>query len=212
MQERTDHDSNNDVVWNEPGTNNIGQTAADTGVMLSSTVPSACIRYGPSTSFCEVGKQLAESFTLNRRQTIAFRLLCRQLDRVKRAQRGLPQLCQYIGGEGGTGKSRIINAVVELFASRGISHRLLITATAGAPAAGINGITIHSACNFSKEISRSFSRSSDELAIAYFNGSPHKRAGQNGVAGQRYADHRRSQHARCPNVARRGRATSRAAR
>jgi hypothetical protein len=43
---------------------------------------------------------------------------------------------------------------------------LLVTATAGAAAAGINGITIHSACNFPKDISRSVSRSSsDGLAL-----------------------------------------------
>ena len=38
-----------------------------------------------------------------------------------------------------------------LFASKGMSHRLLVTATSGTAAARINGITIHSACNFSKD-------------------------------------------------------------
>jgi hypothetical protein len=123
MQERTDHNSNSDVVRKGFGANDVGETAAGTVVMLSGTVPSARIRYGPSTSFCEVGKQLAELFTLNERQNIAFRLLCRQLGRLKRAQRGLPQLCQFVGGEGGTGQSQIIDALLELFASKGISHR-----------------------------------------------------------------------------------------
>jgi hypothetical protein len=70
---------------------------------------------------------------------------------VRRNERETAQLCQFVGGEGGTGKSRVIEAVAALFASKGLSHRLLITATSGTAAARINGITIHSACNFSKD-------------------------------------------------------------
>ncbi|KAF1807884.1 hypothetical protein P152DRAFT_366258, partial [Eremomyces bilateralis CBS 781.70] len=90
-------------------------------------------------------------FTLNRKQSIVFRLICRQLDRVHRDESGVPQLCQFIGGEGGTGKSRIIGAVAALFARKGIPHRLLVTATSGTAVANIDGVTIHSACGFSKD-------------------------------------------------------------
>ncbi|KAL8284675.1 hypothetical protein RB600_009209 [Gaeumannomyces tritici] len=113
--------------------------------------PSTTIRFGSCTSFLEAGRQLGEAFTLNRRQSIAFRFICRQLDQVRRDKCGTPQLCQFIGGEGGTGKSRIIAAVTELFARMGQPHRLLVTATFGTAAANINGITIHSACKFSKD-------------------------------------------------------------
>ncbi|KAM4066723.1 PIF1-like helicase [Hirsutella rhossiliensis] len=61
------------------------------------------------------------------------------------------QLRQFVGGEGGTGKSRIIEALVELFSKKSLSNRLLITATSGTAAARINGITIHSACGFTKD-------------------------------------------------------------
>ncbi|KAM4063874.1 PIF1-like helicase [Hirsutella rhossiliensis] len=61
------------------------------------------------------------------------------------------QLRQFVGGEGGTGKSRIIEALVELFNKKSLSNRLLITATSGTAAARINGITIHSACGFTKD-------------------------------------------------------------
>jgi hypothetical protein len=57
--------------------------------------------------------------------------------------------CQFVRGEGGTGKSRVVEAVVALFASKGMLHRLLVTGTSGTAAAGVNGITIHSACNVS---------------------------------------------------------------
>jgi hypothetical protein len=119
--------------------------------MAGSPGPSIIIRFGFCTSFFEAGRQLAGAFTLNRRQSIAFRLICRQLDRVRRDECGTPQLCEFIGGEGGTGKSRIIAAVAELFARMGQPHRLLVTATSGTAAANINGITIHSACKFSKD-------------------------------------------------------------
>ncbi|KAF1807901.1 hypothetical protein P152DRAFT_469269 [Eremomyces bilateralis CBS 781.70] len=113
--------------------------------------PSMGIQLGPSTSFSATGRQLAEqTFTLNRKQ-----------NRIRRDEHGVPQLCQFIGGEGGTGKSRTIGAIAELFASKGISHRLLVTATSGTAAANINGITIHSACGFSKATGLWGDRSTD---------------------------------------------------
>ncbi|EJT68997.1 hypothetical protein GGTG_13394 [Gaeumannomyces tritici R3-111a-1] len=87
----------------------------DCAFQLGGTEPSTRIRFGPSTSFCEVGRQVAESLTLNRRQRIALWLICRQLDQVRRDESGTPQLCLFVGGEGGTGKSRVIAGVAELF-------------------------------------------------------------------------------------------------
>jgi hypothetical protein len=112
--------------------------------------PSATIRLGPAASFAEAGRQVAERFTLNRNQGIALRVICRQLDRIRREEPGAAQLCLFVGGEGGTGKSRVIEAVAELFENKGISHRLLLTATSGTAAARINGVTIHSACGLQR--------------------------------------------------------------
>ena len=138
-------------VLNGSGDQDVHITATDSEVLAQRVGPSMDIRFGASTSFAEAGRQLVQSFTLNRRQSIALRLICRQLDRIRQDEQGTPQLCQFIGGEGGTGKSRIIEAIAELFASKGIPHRLLVTATSGTAAAKINGITIHSACKFSKD-------------------------------------------------------------
>ncbi|UNI17166.1 hypothetical protein JDV02_003542 [Purpureocillium takamizusanense] len=110
------------------------------------------VQIGLSRSFLAAGREWAKQSTLNKRQSIALLVICRQLDRVggsDRADGG--QLCQFIGGEGGTGKSRVIEALVGLFAARGMSNRILITATSGAAAARISGITIHSACGFSND-------------------------------------------------------------
>jgi hypothetical protein len=58
-------------------------------------------------------------------------------------------------------KSRVIEAVIAMFESKGMLHRLLVTATSGTAAARINGITIHAACNVSVDASRTaFSRGS----------------------------------------------------
>ncbi|KAM4060853.1 PIF1-like helicase [Hirsutella rhossiliensis] len=110
------------------------------------------VQFGPSTSFLAAGKVLATRLTLNKRQSIAFLIICRQLDLMQQTDGGdACQLRQFVGGEGGTGKSRIIEALVELFSKKSLSNRLLITATSGTAAARINGITIHSACGFTKD-------------------------------------------------------------
>ncbi|PHH86423.1 hypothetical protein CDD83_10265 [Cordyceps sp. RAO-2017] len=73
---------------------------------------------------------------------IALSIICRHLDSMRQIDGGeVGQLCQFVGGEGGTGKSRVIEALVELFAAKGIASRLLITATSGTAAARVNGVT-----------------------------------------------------------------------
>jgi hypothetical protein len=123
------------------GNQDVHTTTADLNGTVGETGPSTCVQLGEAASFSEAGRQLSEWFILNLRQSIAFGLICRQLDRVSADESSTPQLCQFIGGEGGTGKSRIINAIAELFSRRGESHRLLITATSGMAAANINGVT-----------------------------------------------------------------------
>ncbi|XP_044716538.1 PIF1-like helicase domain-containing protein [Hirsutella rhossiliensis] len=99
--------------------------------------------------------ELAGQLTLNEKQAIALLIVCRQLDRIRRGDDaggdGGGQLCLFIGGEGGTGKSRVIEALVELLARRDLSSRVLVTATSGMAAARINGITLHSACGLTGE-------------------------------------------------------------
>ncbi|KAM4055575.1 PIF1-like helicase [Hirsutella rhossiliensis] len=118
------------------GDDDIQMTAADLEETVEEASAGMEIRLGTSTSFIEAGKALVARFTLNKKQ----------------GKGNVRQLCQFVGGEGGTGKSRVIEALVELFASKDQSNRLIITATSGTAAARINGITIHSACGFSKDL------------------------------------------------------------
>lgn len=146
-------------VLNGFGEDDIGIAPGDQETATENRGPSTRIQFRPSTSFSQARKGVAESFTLNQRQSIALRLLCRHLDRVERGEREISQLCQFVGGKSGTGKSRVIEALVALFSSKGMRHRLLVTATSGTAAARINSITIHLACNFSVDTSRTASNS-----------------------------------------------------
>ncbi|KND86295.1 ATP-dependent DNA helicase PIF1 [Tolypocladium ophioglossoides CBS 100239] len=97
-------------------------------------------------------QQSALSSTVELEVTIIPERGARRLDLTRQSDRGdVSQLCQFVGGEGGTGKWRIIEALVALLGEKGISNQLLITATSGTAVARINGITIHSACGFTKD-------------------------------------------------------------
>nr|XP_036574312.1 DNA repair and recombination protein [Colletotrichum truncatum]XP_036582385.1 DNA repair and recombination protein [Colletotrichum truncatum]KAF6780724.1 DNA repair and recombination protein [Colletotrichum truncatum]KAF6791089.1 DNA repair and recombination protein [Colletotrichum truncatum] len=116
-----DNDANIDfpaqpaIVGLKPASNWIAITAANT--------------------FTQAGKIIGAERTLNRMQGIALSLICEALDeRTNGADR---QHLQYVGGGGGTGKSWLIDTVKEVFAAKGASSRLVITATSGTAAAGI---------------------------------------------------------------------------
>ncbi|KFG82257.1 hypothetical protein MANI_117872 [Metarhizium anisopliae] len=134
------------------GEEDIRMTGTDFERTVAEASTGMQIRFGAST-FVEVGKTLVVRLTLNKRQAVAFLIICLQLDLMRCSEEDkIGQLCQFIGGEGGTGKSRVIEALVELFKSKEQPIRLLITATSGTAAARINGITIHFACGFSKDV------------------------------------------------------------
>ncbi|KAM4067349.1 PIF1-like helicase [Hirsutella rhossiliensis] len=126
------------------GEDDMDVTAAD-GDPDVGTAAGMRVRLGPSSSFLAAGRELAKELTLNEKQSIALLIVCRQLDQIRQANEaggdGEGQLCLFVGGEGGTGKSRVIEALVELLARRELSSRMLVTATSGTAAARINGIT-----------------------------------------------------------------------
>ncbi|KAF8176119.1 hypothetical protein K438DRAFT_1607639 [Mycena galopus ATCC 62051] len=53
------------------------------------------------------------------------------------------QLLIYVGGMGGTGKSHVIEAIVELFNQCGYSERVLVSAPTGFAVVLISRYTIH---------------------------------------------------------------------
>ena len=86
--------------------------------------------------------EVVQKFTLNREQTRAFRIVANHS--LGQSKVGT-QLLMGIFGEGGTGKSRIIEAIHDWFNLINQAQRLIITATTGAAAVKINGSTLHSA-------------------------------------------------------------------
>lgn len=95
-------------------------TAADPEESTPGTGPTAEARFGQSTSFLAAEGELADLSMLNRKQPVAFLLIYQQLILCGERAAGLatPQLCQFISGGGRTGKSRVMEVFVELFASK----------------------------------------------------------------------------------------------
>jgi ABC-type dipeptide/oligopeptide/nickel transport system ATPase component len=85
---------------------------------------------------------VVQKFTLNKEQTRALKIVAyHSLGHSKVGS----QLLMGIFGEGGTGKSRVIDAICDWFNLINQKQRLIITATTGAAAVKINGSTLHSA-------------------------------------------------------------------
>lgn len=83
-------------------------------------------------------KQTAEKWTLNREQKRAFEIVARHT-----AMEKPEQLLMYLGGPGGTGKSRVVNALRDFFESRGETRRFRLAAYTGVAARNIGGATLH---------------------------------------------------------------------
>ncbi|KAM4066448.1 PIF1-like helicase [Hirsutella rhossiliensis] len=57
------------------------------------------VQFGPSTSFLAAGKVLATRLTLNKRQSIAFLIICRQLDLMQQTDGAMPASCASSSAE-----------------------------------------------------------------------------------------------------------------
>jgi hypothetical protein len=86
---------------------------------------------------------LIRHFTLNEDQSLAFRIICNHVLMHHTPQE--PQLLMGVFGEGGTGKSRLIEAIRVWFRRNHREKELIVTATTGTAAVKINGSTVHSA-------------------------------------------------------------------
>ncbi|KAH9848082.1 hypothetical protein C2E23DRAFT_713305, partial [Lenzites betulinus] len=83
------------------------------------------------------------SFTLNEEQSRAFAIAARHLHHHENEQ-----LLMYLGGMGGTGKSRVVHAVIGFLEGRGESYRFIVLGPTGSSAALVGGSTYHSVLGF----------------------------------------------------------------
>ena len=86
-------------------------------------------------------EDIATKWTLNVEQTRAFSLIASHSQK----KIGAEPLRLYIGGPGGTGKSRVIAALADYFEINGETRRLRLASFTGIAAKNINGTTLHTA-------------------------------------------------------------------
>ena len=84
-------------------------------------------------------EDVVEKFELTSEQERAFRIIANHA-----VAPGSEQLIMYVGGMGGTGKSQVIKALMDLFKARNESHRFVVLAPTGTAAALLQGSTYHS--------------------------------------------------------------------
>jgi len=90
-------------------------------------------------------ERVTRQFTLNTEQRRAFEIISSHSLKDKPEQ-----LRMFIGGPGGTGKSRVLDALREYFKSRNESHRFRLASFTGVAAKNIRGMTLHSALSLNK--------------------------------------------------------------
>ncbi|PBK62523.1 hypothetical protein ARMSODRAFT_845335, partial [Armillaria solidipes] len=82
--------------------------------------------------------QVEKDYVLNKEQQCAFRIVTQHADNP-----AADQLTMYVGGMGGTGKTRVLNALTAYFRHQGESRRLIVVAPTETAAALVKGSTYH---------------------------------------------------------------------
>jgi hypothetical protein len=111
------------------------------------------LELGRDTTYVDVAFGLTRHWTPNKLQSRGVLLPAAFLDErgTRLQEEGGRQHFQYVGGEGGTGKSRVIHAVKDMFRLKDGLHALLLTGASGNAAALISRVTLHSAANIGFE-------------------------------------------------------------
>ena len=89
-------------------------------------------------------EELVHAWTLNTEQARAFKIITSHSMELKPKP-----LRMYLGGPGGTGKSRVIQALTDFFKRKNQSRRLRLAAFTGVAAKNIGGTTLHTALGMS---------------------------------------------------------------
>jgi hypothetical protein len=96
-------------------------------------------------------ENIRQEFSLNKQQSLSYNLIANHLLDSLTLSVPPDQLLMFMSGEGGTGKSRVINAVKKLFTELKISHKLRLAAPTGKAASIIGGCTICKLINYSSK-------------------------------------------------------------
>ncbi|KAF9539142.1 hypothetical protein CPC08DRAFT_651261, partial [Agrocybe pediades] len=85
-------------------------------------------------------EDIVKMFSLNEEQERAFRIIVNHSSCA-----ALEQLKMYLGGMGGTRKTQVIKALIELFKRKNQLHHFIVLGPTGTAAALLNGSMYHSA-------------------------------------------------------------------
>ena len=121
------------------------QTAINPSILLQNISQGPGSTVNDSDPVLEMIDAMIEEYTLNTEQARAFRIICEHS-----LKKNSSPLRMYIGGAGGTGKSRVINALKEFFIRRGQSRRFRLASYTGVAAKNISGMTVHSALSINQ--------------------------------------------------------------
>jgi len=105
------------------------------------------VQTGSFESYIDAALYIVDIWAMNKLQSQALLQPFEFLQRYKTGEyeQEEPQYFNYIGGAGGTGKSRVIDAFRDVFRVKDCEKEILITASSGSAAAKILGVTVHSA-------------------------------------------------------------------
>ena len=120
---------------------------------------------GSESDGCDVSTAIEETtrkWRLNVEQRRAFKIVASHT-----ADEKPEQLLMHLGGPGGTGKSRVVNALREFFDLRGEARRFRLAAYTGVAARNIGGATLHSLLQLNELGRKSSAKTKRELAAMW---------------------------------------------
>ena len=95
------------------------------------------------SALCDKLDWSAREVLLNEHQQMAHNIITNHLRQYLNNKKP-PQILMMVHGEGSTGKSRLLQAVSDMFANNNVSHLLAKTAMSSIAASIVNGSTLHS--------------------------------------------------------------------
>ena len=110
-------------------------------------------------------RETIEKWTLNTEQKRAFQIVAQHTLEEKPEQ-----LLMYLGGPGGTGKSRVVNALRDFFQLRGQGRRFRLAAYTGVAARNIGGATLHALLQMSESKRGLSAKAKRDLSMNVYTG------------------------------------------
>ena len=105
----------------------------------------------------QIACDVINEYSLNKKQKVAFELAISNVIKRERKEE-TQQIIGYVGGPGGTGKSQVINAIVEFHKRVKAKHKLKLTAYTGTAAKHINGSTTSALFSLSSKSKKKLER------------------------------------------------------